>query len=42
MRTRLRRLHVESRAFTWRAEIHHAQGSGDCHRPDQEGENMAK
>ncbi|ONH22199.1 integrase [Pseudofrankia asymbiotica] len=32
MRTRLRRLHVDGQAFTWRAGIHHAPGSGDCHR----------
>jgi hypothetical protein len=25
-------LYVDARAFVWRAEIHHVQGSGDCHR----------
>ena len=32
VRTRLRRLRVDGRTFVWRAEIHHVQGSGDCHR----------
>jgi hypothetical protein len=32
MRTRLRRLHTDGQTFSWRAEIHHVQGSGDCHR----------
>jgi hypothetical protein len=32
MRTRLRRITVDARPFAWRAEIRHAQGSGDCHR----------
>ncbi|WP_189330904.1 integrase [Actinoplanes ianthinogenes] len=32
MRTRLRHLRIGSRIFTWRAEIHHLQGSADCHR----------
>lgn len=32
MRTRLRRIRVNAWPFVWRAEIHHAQGSGDCHR----------
>lgn len=32
MRTRLRRLRVGGRDFTWRAEITHVPGSGDCHR----------
>ncbi|MEU7867378.1 integrase [Dactylosporangium sp. NPDC049140] len=32
MRTRLRQIRIDARAFVWRAEIHHVQGSGDCHR----------
>jgi hypothetical protein len=32
VRIRLRRLWVDGRAFVWRAEISHVQGSGDCHR----------
>lgn len=32
MRIRLRRLRYDGRDFTWRAEIRHVQGSGDCHR----------
>lgn len=32
MRTRLRQIRVDARPFVWRAEIHHAQGGGDCHR----------
>ncbi|WIM93540.1 integrase [Actinoplanes oblitus] len=32
MRTRLRRLRLGPRIFTWCAEIHHLQGSADCHR----------
>ena len=32
MRTRLRQLRIDARIFVWRAEIHHVQGSGDCHR----------
>lgn len=32
VRTRLRRIRVDGWPFVWRAEIHHAQGSGDCHR----------
>ena len=29
---RLRRLRCDGHSFTWRAEIRHVQGSGDCHR----------
>jgi hypothetical protein len=32
MRTRLRQVRVDARTFVWRAQIHHVQGSGDCHR----------
>jgi hypothetical protein len=32
VRTRLRRMRMGARTFLWRAEIRHAQGSGDCHR----------
>ncbi|GGN23170.1 hypothetical protein FHR83_002721 [Actinoplanes campanulatus] len=32
MRTRLRRLRIDGRDYTWRAEIGHVQGDGDCHR----------
>ncbi|WP_433378376.1 integrase [Actinoplanes sp. CA-142083] len=32
MRIRLRRLHIGERAFVWRAEIGHVEGSSDCHR----------
>ncbi|PGH46500.1 integrase [Micromonospora sp. WMMA1996] len=32
MRTRLRRLWIDGRMVTWRAEIRHVPGSGDCHR----------
>ncbi|MEE6310432.1 integrase [Plantactinospora veratri] len=32
MRTRLRQIRVNARTLVWRAEIHHVQGSGDCHR----------
>ncbi|MBA9003504.1 integrase [Thermomonospora cellulosilytica] len=32
MRTRLRRLRVDGREFTWKADIRHVPGSGDCHR----------
>ena len=32
VRTRRRQLRVDAKPFVWRAEIHHAQGSGDCHR----------
>jgi hypothetical protein len=32
VRTRLRQIRIDARTFVWRAEIRHAQGSGDCHR----------
>jgi hypothetical protein len=32
MRTRLRQQRIGVSTFTWRAEIHHVQGQGDCHR----------
>ncbi|MCZ7437764.1 integrase [Micromonospora sp. WMMC241] len=32
MRTRLRRLWIEGRAVSWRAEIRDVMGSTDCHR----------
>ena len=32
MGTRLRRIRVDGRPYTWRAQISHVQGSGDCHR----------
>lgn len=32
VRTRLRQIRVSARRFVGRAEIHHVQGSGDCHR----------
>ncbi|WP_249999164.1 integrase [Actinoplanes sp. M2I2] len=32
MRTRLRRIRLDGRTYTWRAEIGHVRGSGDCHR----------
>jgi hypothetical protein len=32
LRTRLRQVRIDARTFTWRATMHHVQGSGDCHR----------
>ncbi|WP_374537921.1 integrase [Micromonospora aurantiaca (nom. illeg.)] len=32
MRIRLRRLWIDGRAFTWRAEIREVRGDTDCHR----------
>jgi hypothetical protein len=32
VRTRLRRISVGARTFTWRADIRCVPGSGDCHR----------
>ena len=32
VRTRLRRLRIDGRAFVWQASIRHVRGSRDCHR----------
>jgi hypothetical protein len=32
VRTRLRRLRIDARAFVWRAEIRHVPTDNDCHR----------